>query len=198
MRPPTDYGERTLVRERDVIGHPIVATTHALYHYPAADMAPGRHFRGKVHPHAGEHPIPPGWRRLGWEEIAKVSWDSVRHVLTVTGLPGRRAVAALGPDAAIDLYLVRRSRLVDLARDRVASTLVVSRRIPVAEGGTVLVTARRRPGSAVVTWVVFSGNGSGPNGGDPGGNGNGNHADPYLVRAQVQEAIRTLRAELRI
>jgi hypothetical protein len=125
MRPPTDYGERTLVRERDVIGHPIVATTHALYHYPAADMAPGRHFRGKVHPHAGEHPIPPGWRRLGWEEIAKVSWDSVRHVLTVTGLPGRRAVAALGPDAAIDLYLVRRSRLVDLARDRVASTLVV-------------------------------------------------------------------------
>jgi hypothetical protein len=198
MRPPTDYGERTLVRERDVIGHPIVATTHALYHYPGPDVAPGRHFHGKVHPHAGAHPIPPGWRRLGWEEIAKVSWDSVRHVLTVTGLPGRRAVAALGPDAAIDLYLVRRSRLVDLARDRVAATLVVSRRIPVAEGGTVLVTARRRPGSAVVTWVVFSGNGSGPNGGDPGGNGNGNHADPYLVRAQVQEAIRTLRAELRI
>lgn len=185
MRPPTDYGERTLVRERDLGGHPIVATTHALYHYPGPDVAPGRHFHGKVHPHAGAHPIPPGWRRLGWEEIAKVSWDSVRLVLTATGLPGRRAVAALGPAAAIDLYLVRRSRLVDLARDRVAATLVVSRRVPVAEGGTVLVTGRRRPGSTTVTWVVFSGtNGTGP--------------DPYLVRAQVQEAIRALRAELHI
>ena len=192
MRPPTDYGERTLVRERDVIGHPIVATTHALYHYPGPDMAPGRHFHGKVHPHAGAHPIPLGWRRLGWEEIAKVGWDSVRHVLTVTGLPGRRAVAALGPEAAIDLYLVRRSQLVDLARDRVAATLVVSRRIPVADGGTVLVTARRRPGSAVVTWVVFNGDGSRANGSGPNG------ADPYLVRAQVQEAIRSLRAELHI
>jgi hypothetical protein len=101
-------------------------------------------------------------------------------------------VAALGPEAAIDLYLVRRSRLVDLARDRVAATLVVSRRIPVADGGTVLVTARRRPGSAVVTWVVFNGDGSRANGSGPNG------ADPYLVRAQVQEAIRSLRAELHI
>src|SRR5262249_16691478 len=133
-------------------------------HYPGPDVAPGRHFHGKVHPHAGAHPIPPGWRRLGWEEIAKVSWDSVRHVLTVTGLPGRRAVAALGPDAAIDLYRLRRSRLAGLARARVAATRVVSRRRPVADGGTVLVTARRRPGSAVVTWVVFGGgNGIGGN-----------------------------------
>ena len=187
------------MRERDVIGHPIVATTHALYHYPGPDVAPGRHFHGKVHPHTGEHPIPPGWRRLGWDEIAKVSWDSVRHVLTVHGLPGRRAVAALGPEAAFDLYLARRSSLVDLARDRVGATLVVSRRIPVAAGGTVLVTGRRRPGSTAVTWVVFSGrNGNG------GGHTGAHHlpdedgADPYFVRAQVQEAIRSLRAELRL
>jgi hypothetical protein len=199
MRPPTDYGERILARERDLGGHPIFATTHAMYHYPGPRVTPGRHFHGRVRPHTGDRAVPPGWRRLGWEEIAKVSWDSVRCVLTVTGLPGRRAVAALGPDAAFDLYLVRRSRLVDLARDRVAATLVVSRRVPVAAGGTVLITGRRSPGSTTVTWVVFSG----PNG-NGGGHAGTHHlpeedgADPYLVRAQVQEAIRGLRAELRI
>jgi hypothetical protein len=199
MRPPTDYGERILIRERDIGGHPIVATTHAMYYYPGDYTAPGRHFHGKVQPHTGEHPIVPRWHRLGWDEIAKVSWDSVRNVLTVTGLPGRRTIATLGPDAALDLYLSRRGRLVDLARDRVAATLVVSRRIPVAAGGTVLVTGRRRPGSNVVTWVVFSGvdgNGGGHAGEHhrPGEDG----ADPYLVRAQVQAAIRSLRAELRL
>jgi len=45
----------------------------------------------------------------------------------------------------------------------------------------------------------FSANGSGPNGSAPNGSGpNGSGADPYLVRAQVQEAIRSLRAELHI
>jgi hypothetical protein len=199
MRPPTDLGERTLARERDIGGHPIVATTHALYHYPGPDVTPGRHFHGKVRPHAGEHAMPAAWRRLGWDEIAKVSWDSVRCVLTVTGLPGRRAVAALGPEAAIDLYLSRRGQLVDLARDRVAATLVVSRRIPVAEGGTVLLTGRRRPGSTTITWVVFSGlNGRGDGHGGAHHRVDENGADPYLVRAQVQEAIRSLRAELRL
>ena len=199
LRPPTDYGERILARERDIGGHPIVATTHAMYFYPGAYTAPGRHFHGKVQPHTGEHPIVSRWYRLGWDEIAKVSWDSVRNVLAVSGLPGRRTIAALGPEAALDLYLCRRTRLVDLARDRVASTLVVSRRIPVAAGGTVLITGRRRPGSNVVTWVVFSGLN-----GDGGGHAGTHHlpgedgADPYLVRAQVQSAIRALRAELRI
>jgi hypothetical protein len=199
LRPPTDYGERILARERDVAGHPVVATTHAMYHYPAAYTAPGRHFHGKVQPHTGEQQIVTPWYRLGWEEISKVSWDSLRNVLTVAGLPGRRTIAALGPDAALDLYLSRRTRLVDLARDRVAATLVVSRRIPVAAGGTVLITGRRRPGSNVVTWVVFSGvNGNG------GGHVGSHHlpeedgADPYLVRAQVQQAIRSLRAELHL
>jgi hypothetical protein len=199
MRPPTAYGERILARERDLWGRPIVATTYALYHYPGDYLAPGRHFAGQVHEHAGEHAFPPAWLRLGWDVIAKVGWDSVRQALTVTALPGRRAVALLGPEATLDLYLVRRSHLVDLARDRVAATLVVSRRIPVAEGGSVLVTGRRRPGSTVVTWVVFSGvNGSG------GGHGGAHHrpdehgADPYLVRAQVQAAIRALRAELHL
>ena len=199
MRPPTDYGERVLARECDIWSHPIVATTHAMYYYPGDYLAPGRHYHGKVQPHTGEHPIVPVWYRLGWDEIAKVSWDSLRNVLTVTGLPGRRTVATLGPDAALDLYLSRRGRMVDLARDRVAATLVVSRRIPVAAGGTVLVTGRRRPGSNVVTWVVFSGlNGNG------GGHAGEHHfpeedgADPYLVRAQVQAAIRSLRAELRL
>src|SRR5262249_5081392 len=40
MRPPTDYGERILARERDTGGHPIIATTLAMYHHPGPHVTP--------------------------------------------------------------------------------------------------------------------------------------------------------------
>jgi 8-oxo-dGTP pyrophosphatase MutT (NUDIX family) len=95
----------------------------------------------------------------------------------------------------LDLYLTRRSSLIDLARDRVAATLVVSRRVPVAEGGSVLLTGRRRPGTTAVTWVVFGG-ADRPS--DAHHIPEESSADPYLVQAQVQAAIRALRAELHL
>jgi hypothetical protein len=83
------------------------------------------------------------WSRLGWEETSRMSWDARRDRLDLTDLAVERRLTLSVPRS-----------LVALVRERVGSTLLVGARVPVAEGATALVVARRRPGSSNLVWVV--------------------------------------------
>lgn len=147
--------ERVLTSSRDVAGSLIVATRRALYHQDRREPSQG-------------------WSRLGWENVTRVSWDDRRRILTLTGLR---------PDGTwrTDLRLPRHTALAELARERVASTLLASTTVRLGGRVCACVTARRQPGSGKVMWVVVL------NGADGAG-------EP-AIRARVAAAIATLRAD---
>ena len=129
---PLRTGERVLAMARDSGGRWVAASDRALYH--DADERSGP---------AGPHE----WVRVGWEEIAAVSWDDRACSLTFTGLVPtvrRRTVLHLPTGATLGL----------LARERVAWTTVVQTTIQLGDHGTARVIGRRRPGSEELTWLV--------------------------------------------
>jgi hypothetical protein len=153
-RPTLERGERVLATEGDAAAAPVMATTLALYHRagPAEDP----------------------WHRLGWDEVGCVTWDSRRGVLDLTRVT---------PDATggMTLTLPGRSRLVALARERVAATVVLSVRVPVC-GRPALVMARRRHGSTDTRWIVQLSAGT--------------DAQTAEVRAAIETALTHLRTTL--
>lgn len=84
-----------------------------------------------------------GWHRLGWEQIDELNWDPDRAELTVTAGADqdRRKLPGSG-------------RFASVARERMSSTLLVQVRVTLRDGRTAQVTARRRPGSDELRWVV--------------------------------------------
>jgi hypothetical protein len=152
--PPLVPRERVLAAEPDASGAPVVATTLALYHRePSA-----------------EDEI---WRRLGLESIGRLRWDPDRGVLDLTSF-------AAGPVLRLTLQLKRGTRIGTIVKERVAAMLIVGTRVPLDNGGTALVTARRHPGGSEVIWVVLL----------------DDNADPTdaATHACVDSAIRELRA----
>jgi hypothetical protein len=116
-------GERLLSVEADGQGRPVAATDRGIYHHDEG-----------------------GWRRLGWEQVSRVGWDGPRSALLLWGLtpnvPQRTQVV-----------LRRGSRLVALARERVAwCTLPVP---PTRlDGVGTLLAVRRQPGADGLVWLV--------------------------------------------
>jgi hypothetical protein len=84
-----------------------------------------------------------GWHRLGWEEIDELHWDPGRAQLAVT--------AGAGEDRR---KLPGTERFASVACERTTSTRLVQVRVPLADGRTAQVAARRRPGSEKLHWVV--------------------------------------------
>jgi hypothetical protein len=118
-------GERLLRVEADGRGGRVAATDRGVYH---SDNG--------------------AWQRLGWEQIRRVDWDDQRSTLLLWGLT---------PDVPrrTRVVLRRGSRLVALARDRVAwCTLPVP---PTRlDGVGTLLAVRRRPGADDLVWLVAS------------------------------------------
>lgn len=116
-------GERLLVVEADGRGGSVAATDRGIYQDDGG-----------------------GWRRLGWEQVRRVGWDSRRSALLLWGLT---------PDVPqrTEVVLRRGSRLVALTRERVAwCTLpVVPTRL---DGVGTLLAVRRRPGADGLVWLV--------------------------------------------
>ena len=116
-------GERLLGVETDAYGKPVAATDRGIYH--------------------GDDR---GWLRLGWEQVRRVDWDGLRSALLLWGLtpdvPERTQVA-----------LRRGSRLVALARERVAWCTLPVPPTRLDGVGTVL-AVRRQPGADGLVWVV--------------------------------------------
>jgi hypothetical protein len=125
---PIGPAERVVTVGSVVEGSLIVATTAAVYWQDGP--GPGR-----------------AWSRLGWEDVGGVSWDEQRRVLTFTGVrPGgvwRK-----------ELALPAHTALVELARERLTSTLLASAAVRHGDQVCAWVTARRQPGSGNVMWVV--------------------------------------------
>jgi hypothetical protein len=153
--PPLAGGERALATDRDAAGAQVLATTFAIYHRDSSSP---------------EDP----WRRLEWAETRNVSWDRWRGTLRLT---------ALIPGSASDmtLTLAPHTPIAALARERVAATVLASERVLLGGRDTAVLSARRRPGSAELTWVVVLNGDADPDDAD--------------VRARVSSAIRRLRAE---
>jgi hypothetical protein len=80
-----------------------------------------------------------------------------------------------------ELVLASRSALVDLARERVASTLLASTAVRLGDQPCARVTARRQPGSGKVVWIVVLNEAAGI-------------SNP-AIRARVEAAIAAIQAD---
>jgi hypothetical protein len=125
---PIGPAERVLATGHDLAGWLVVATSAAVYFQDRG--GPGR-----------------TWSRLGWEDVDVVRWHDRHQVLAFTGVhPGGMWRK--------ELMLASRSTLVDVARERVASTLLASTAVWLGDQPCARVTARRQPGSGKVVWIV--------------------------------------------
>jgi hypothetical protein len=151
---PLAKGERRLLTVRSTPGTTVVATGRAVYHLG---------------------PAPPAeWQRLGWEQIGLVHWDERGSSLVLTGWTHD------APRLTV-LAVPRNHALVALARERVASTMLATTRIPVTSEGHATLSARRQPGTDRLLWRVRLDDGV---------------PDDPLVRTEVDAAMARLRAEL--
>lgn len=121
-----------------------------------------------------QSPAPGVWVRLGWEQVGRIHWDERRGALVLTGWTPEAP-------ARIVLAVPRDHALVPLACERVAWTMLLSARVPLAGHGHAQVTARRQPGTDRLLWSVVLGDGV---------------ADSSTVGAEVAAAITRLRSEL--
>ena len=149
-RPALVAGERLLSVEADGRGGPVAATDRGIYHDDGG-----------------------GWLRLGWEQVRRVDWDGLRGALMLWGLtpnvPPRTQVV-----------LRRGSRLVALARERVAWCTVPVPPTRLQGVGTLL-AVRRQPGADGLVWLIAF---------DPGV-----HGDDQDTSARLASALRRVRAE---
>lgn len=152
---PIGHAERVLTTGRDRAGSLVVASSAAVYFQDRG--GPGR-----------------AWSRLGWEDVDAVLWDDRLQVLGFSGVQP-------GGMRRIELVLASRGALVEVARERVASTLLASTAVRLGDQVCARVTARRQPGSGKVVWIVVL-------------NGAAGISNP-AIRARVGAAIAALQAE---
>jgi hypothetical protein len=148
-------GERVLAAAADAEGRWTVGTDRALF-VPAGD----------------------GWRQLAWERIDRARWDEESERLEVVEVADFGAI-----QPRHQLALVEPRRLLDLVRDRVTASVLLTRHVPVAGSRGLKVVARRSPvGDREVDWSCWLDDGLDP-------------ADPAVQRA-VDEGLAAARAEL--
>ena len=118
------------------------------------------------------------WRVLPWEEVDRASWDEDSEQLDVV------EVADFGERQPRHRLALRDPlRLLDLVRERVTASVLLTRNVPVAGSGGIKVVARRSPTrQGEVTWSTWLDEGLDPT--DPG------------VRRAVDEGLAAARAEL--
>ena len=135
-------------------------------------IAAGRD-RGEGWVVATERALLAGGRRTPWTDVVHVQWDDEQQLLAVD----------LAPDAgpSMRLALTDPGRLPETVHERVMSSIVLSRRVPVP-GGAVRLVARRGDGSEETLWQVVPDAGT-------------DLADPR-VRDRVEASLLLLRAEL--
>ena len=102
-----------------------------------------------------------GWCRLPWERVDRAGFDDDSGRLRVI------EVADFGePEPTYELALVEPRRLLELVRERVTASVLLSRNVPVAGSRGVKVVARRSPVGGPVEWSFLLDDGLQPD--DPG------------------------------
>lgn len=149
-----EQGERVLASGRAASGEPVVATDRRLFL-----------------PEAG------GFRPIAWDGVENASWSTEEQALFVTetavagGRPRRHRIGLEGG-----------GRLLDVIREQVTASVVISRYVPVDAERGIRVTGRRRPAGDGLHWVVT------PDAGV-------DVTDPQ-VRSRVDAAVAAVRSEV--
>jgi hypothetical protein len=146
-------GERLLARAESEAG-PLAATTRHL-----------------VLPADG------GFHAIGWEKVERATWSRDDDQLVVVetaplGAEPRRHRVGLG----------EATRFLDVVREQVQASVVISRHVPITDERGVRVSGRRRPGRRALAWVVAVDAGI--------------DLDDPTVRAKVDQAVAQVRAEV--
>ena len=118
------------------------------------------------------------YRRIPWVGIDRADWNDTTQELRVVELAsfGQVMPRSIGRLRAAD-------RLLQLVRERVTSTVVAVRTLPLRDGRGVRIVARRDPdGQGELTWTAVLDPGLDP-------------ADPTVVQG-AQQALATVRAEV--
>ncbi|WP_165367453.1 hypothetical protein, partial [Phytoactinopolyspora endophytica] len=110
---PLVPGEHVLSILCDVTGNWVVSTERSLYRH--ADNS---------------------WLRTGWEQVTRVNWDDTEHTLELAVLTPQRP-------QLITLQLTGSTPLVDFARERVASTILLTTDVSLGDKRGARVRARR-------------------------------------------------------
>jgi hypothetical protein len=90
-----------------------------------------------------------GWSRLGWEQVARVSWDAAAGHLLISGLDG------LAPSRTA-VPLGDRGTLPELAQERITHTRLGRWQLRLPGNRSAVVEARRRPVTGELVWAVIS------------------------------------------
>jgi hypothetical protein len=122
-------------------------------------------------------PADEGFHPIGWESVDRASWDRDGELLLVveTGPMGS------GPRHH-RLQVEEPGRLVDVVREQVNASMVITRYLPISGERGVRVTGRRRRTQDRLRWVVAVDDGL--------------HLDDPEVRAKVDAAVAAVRAEV--
>ena len=122
-------------------------------------------------------PAADGFYAIDWESVDRARWDRDGETLVVV-----ETVPMGSPARNHRLRFEQPGRLLDVIREQVTASVVISRYVPVDGERGVRVTGRRRAGRAGLRWVVAVDAGL-------------DLADPS-VRALVYTAVAGVRAEV--
>lgn len=116
------------------------------------------------------------WTRLGWEQVAAVSWEAGPRMV-ITGLMAHaRAVVPVRD----------RGAMPEIALERITHTRLGTWHVAFPCGGRARIEARRRPVTGEMLWLVAAGTGPGTGGLDLG---------TGQLRAEVERVIARLSAD---
>lgn len=150
------------------------------------DLAPGERVLARASAPDGEVvattqrlvlPVDGTLEAMRWETVERARWDEDTAQLVVI------ETAALGSRPRRHRVTVgREPRLLDVVREQVQASVVLTRHVPITEQHGIRVTARRAPGGQRVSWTVAVDRGL--------------DVDDPQVRARVDGAIALVRTEL--
>lgn len=122
----------------------------------------------------------PSGERIPWEQVEHAEWDRDTELLHVT-----RSASFGEPMPRTDVRPLDTDRLLQLIRERVTASVVVSRQLPIEGKLGVRVTGRRSPAGPrtdELTWSVAFDEGLDP-------------SDPEVLNA-AQQALDTVREQV--
>jgi hypothetical protein len=122
-------------------------------------------------------PGPGGHDGIGWGTVERATWDGDSERLTIT------QTAPLGSRPRQHrLHIEAAERLLDVVREQVTASVVISRYVPIMDDRGVRITGRRQPGRTGLTWVVTVDNGLA--------------MDTPEVRTVIDAAVKAVRSEV--
>jgi hypothetical protein len=153
---------------------------------PGVDLQPGERVLARAAAPDGEVfattqrlllPVDGKLETVRWEAVERARWDEGTEQLVVV------ETAALGSRPRRHRIAVGRvPRLLDVVREQVQASVLLTRHVPITEQLGVRITARRPPGGQRVSWAVAVERGL--------------DLDDPQVRARVDRAVAQVRAEI--